>query len=234
MTGTSEDAPPEDAPSPSTRPTVAGVARAAWRSWRYLYGETPLHLLSVLGCFALSGYVVSLLWDNPSLVALGVWFAGAVLGHDLLLYPLYALADQPLVAGRWLRRRALPQHPPLVPAINHVRVPFLGSLVLGLVWFPSITGRGAEAFEFTAGHPMVGQYENWLLITGALFTGSAVVYAVRLGAAGGRRLVDRLNGRRRGDDAEAPTDTPTGTPTEALTVAGPERAGSDEAAADRP
>lgn len=162
------------------------------RLWRHLYGENPLHLLSVLGCFALSGYVVSRLWEDPSLVPLAVWFAGAVIGHDLVLYPLYALADQPLVATRWARRRVRGDRPPLVPGINHVRLPALGAALLGLIWLPSITGRAAESFAFTAGHPAVGQFENWLLITGVLFLGSAVVYALRLGTAAGRGLVARL------------------------------------------
>jgi hypothetical protein len=183
---------------------VARAGRAVLRGWRYLYGENPLHLLAMIGCFALAGYVVSLLWAEPSLPMLAVWFAGAVIGHDLVLYPLYALADQPLRGLRWARRRVAPRRPPLVPAINHVRVPALGAAVLGLVWFPSITARGAEAFAFTAAHPMVGQYENWLLITAALFLGSAVVYALRLGAAGGRGLVSRA--RRRSTTPEASHD----------------------------
>ncbi len=113
-----------------------GLMRAALRFWRYLYGENPLHLLVMVGCFALVGYVVSFVYPGPEALALLIWFAGAVLAHDLVLYPLYALADQPLVIGRWARRRVLPRHPPLVPAINHVRVPVLGSAVLGLDLLP--------------------------------------------------------------------------------------------------
>jgi hypothetical protein len=157
--------------------------RAALRSWRHLYGENPLHLLAMVGCFALVGYVVSFLYPGPEDLALLIWFAGAVLAHDLVLYPLYALADQPLVIGRWARRKVLPRRPPLVPAINHIRVPVLGSAVLGLIYFPTITQRGEDAFRFTSGLGMAGIYQHWLLITGVLFLGSAVVYAVRLGIA---------------------------------------------------
>jgi hypothetical protein len=157
------------------------------RSWRYLYGENPLHLLAMVGCFALVGYAVSFVFPGPSALALGIWFAGAVIGHDLILYPLYAFADQPLVVLRWARRRVLPRRPTLVPAINHVRAPVLGSAILGLIYFPTISQRGDAAFTFTAGHSMVGEYANWLLITGVLFLGSAVIYAVRLGLAVRRR-----------------------------------------------
>jgi hypothetical protein len=163
--------------------------RRALRFWRYLYGENPLHLLAMVGCFALVGYVVSFVFPGPSALALGVWFAGAVLGHDLVLYPLYALADQPLTITRWARRKALPRHPPLVPAINHVRVPVLGSAVLGLIYLPTITRHGEDAFRFTSGLDMAGIYQHWLLITAVLFLGSAVVYALRLGVAAGRVAV---------------------------------------------
>ena len=161
--------------------------RAALRLWRYLYGENPLHLLAMLGCFALVGYVVSFVYEDPSVTALLIWFVGAVLVHDLVLYPLYALADQPLVLARWARRRVLPRRPPLVPAINHVRAPVLGSLVLGLIYLPTITRHGEDALRFTSELDAAGIYRHWLLITGVLFLGSAAVYAVRLGRAVRRR-----------------------------------------------
>ena len=147
-------------------PPEGRVMRAALRSWRHLYGENPLHLLVMVGCFALVGYVVSFVYPGPEDLALLIWFAGAVLAHDLVLYPLYALADQPLVFGRRARRRALPRRPPLVPAINHVRVPVLGSAVLGLIYFPTITQRGEDAFRFTAGLGTAGIYQHWLLSRG--------------------------------------------------------------------
>jgi hypothetical protein len=182
--------------------------RRALRFWRYLYGENPLHLLAMVGCFALVGYVVSFVFPGPSALALGIWFAGAVLGHDLVLYPLYALADQPLTITRWARRKALPRHPPLVPAINHVRVPVLGSAVLGLIYLPTITRHGEDAFRFTSGLDMAGIYQHWLLITGVLFLGSAVVYALRLGVAAGRVAV-----RSRRPVAEHVEPHEAGTPT---------------------
>ena len=165
--------------------------RAVLRGWRQFYGDNPLHLLSVLGCLALSGYVVSLVYTDPSAIYLALWFAGAVIAHDLLLYPLYALADQSLTVSRWARRRALPRRPPIVPAINHVRVPVLGSAVLGIIYFPTITQRGEDAFRFTSGMGTAGIFQNWLLITAVLFLGSAVIYALRLGAAMRRRAADR-------------------------------------------
>ena len=169
--------------------------------FRRLYGEDPLHLLVLIGCFALAGYVVVLVYPDPSAPWLLVWFLGAVIAHDLVLYPLYALADQPLTLARWARRRFGPSRPPLLAATNHLRVPALGAGVLFLIYLPTITGRGADAFAFTAGHPMTGQFQNWLLSTALLFLGSAVIYAVRLGRAA-RRV------RPAPPPARAPADPP--------------------------
>lgn len=186
------------------KPRPEGVmrpVRAVLRFWRYLYGENPLHLLAMVGCFALVGYAVSFVFPGPSALALGIWFAGAVLGHDLVLYPLYALADQPLTISRWARRKVLPRHPPLVPAINHVRAPVLGSAVLGLIYLPTITRHGESGLRFAAGLGEAGIYQHWLLITGVLFLGSAVVYAIRLGIAAGR-----VAARRSGDTPPTGSD----------------------------
>ena len=53
----------------------------------------------MLAGFALLGYVLvavrpAALW-NPGIwwQSVAVWFAAAVIGHDLVLFPLYALAD---------------------------------------------------------------------------------------------------------------------------------------------
>jgi hypothetical protein len=132
-------------------------------------------------------------YQDPSVPALLIWFLGAVIGHDLVLYPLYALADQPLVFARWARRRGRDRRPPRVPAINHVRAPVLGSLVLGLIYLPTITRHGEGALRFASGLDAAGIFRHWLLITAVLFLGSAVVYAVRLGRAV-RRDVPRPGG----------------------------------------
>ena len=81
------------------------------------YGANPLHLLALLGCFALAGYAsAQRVKSHP--VAVAVWFLGAVVGHDLLLLPLYSLADTSALAA--IRHRA---RLPAVPWINYLRVP---------------------------------------------------------------------------------------------------------------
>ena len=127
--------------------------------FKRFYGENALHLLAMLGCFALVGYVVSMSVEDPSAWWMLVWFAGAVIGHDLVLYPLYALADRPLVLGRWLRRW-VSDEPIRVPAINHLRIPVMGSALLGLLFLPSIARTGEPVLLFAAGRSMEQYSQN--------------------------------------------------------------------------
>lgn len=151
--------------------------------FRRFYGENPLHLLALLGCFALAGAAVLELAPNPSAMAILIWFAAAVIGHDLVLYPLYALADRSLVLTRWVRRR-VSARAVTVAATNHVRLPALGAALTGLIWLPTISGHAAGTAYFVSDLPPTVDYvRRWLLLTAALFLASAVVYAMRLGRA---------------------------------------------------
>jgi hypothetical protein len=148
--------------------------------FRRRYGHGPLHLLAQLVAIALAGYAASrVLAENGPWLALLVWFVGAALGHDLVLYPLYALAD---AAGQFrLLRRSRPLPAPAgVPWINHVRVPLALSGLLFLIWFPLILGGRAQAFLDTTGVGTEVYLGRWLAVSGALLLGSAVVYAVRV------------------------------------------------------
>jgi hypothetical protein len=138
------------------------------------YGANPLHLLALLGCFALAGYAATqLLSFRPITVA--VWFLGAVIGHDLLLMPLYSLADSSAIA-------ALRHRPPRLPAvrwINYLRVPAGLSGLLLLVWFPLILRLHTDYHASTTLSPDPF-FWHWLGVTGALFLLSAAMLAVRL------------------------------------------------------
>ncbi len=162
-------------------PTAPGRSLARWRAF---YGENPMHLLALLGCFALAGYAVSFAaqTDTPTALLLAAWFVGAVLGHDLVLFPLYALADRSLLAGRRARRRRTAR-PTRVPATNHIRAPLLGSALLALIFLPVIIRQGEASYTAAAGLTMGPFLGRWLLITGVLFLISAVAYAVRLARA---------------------------------------------------
>ena len=144
------------------------------------YGANPLHLLTLVGCFALAWYAgAGLLHGKP--VGVAVWFAGAVIGHDLILMPLYALADKSVMAV--FRHR--PPKLPTVPWINFLRVPVVLSGLLLLIWFPLIF-RIPSHFPRTTDLSLDPYLGHWLAVTGALFLLSATALAVRLGVRAGR------------------------------------------------
>ncbi|GAA3223848.1 hypothetical protein GCM10017691_11250 [Pseudonocardia petroleophila] len=139
---------------------------------RTRYGAGPVHLLAMVGCFALAAYAgVRLLDARP--LAVAIWFTAAVVAHDLVLFPLYTLADRSAQAV--LRRRA----PAPTLWINHLRVPVLLSGLLLLVWFPLIFQLSGFYTAVTA-LPAEVYLGRWLLVTGVLFTGSAAILAGRL------------------------------------------------------
>ncbi len=153
--------------------------------FRKLYGSHPLHLLMMLAGFALLGYVVitakpSLLWkpEGAWWQSMVVWFAAAFLAHDLVLFPIYALADRFL----GLRTTRKPRHrrSPRVPVRNYLRVPALGSGLLFLIFFPGIIRQGATLYAEDTGltqQPFLGR---WVLLTVELFATSALIYVIRL------------------------------------------------------
>jgi hypothetical protein len=141
------------------------------------YGANPLHLLALLGSFALAGYAADLLL-SPRPLAVAVWFAGAVVGHDLLLLPLYSLADRSVTAA--VRHRA--PRLPTIAWVNYLRVPAGLSLLLLLVWFPLILRLHTRYQASTTLSPNPYLW-HWLAVTGTLFVLSAAAFALRLRAA---------------------------------------------------
>jgi hypothetical protein len=149
-----------------------------------IYGSNPLHLLTMVSGFALLGYIVATfkpatLW-NPGTwwQSIAVWFAAAIVGHDLLLFPLYALADR-IVSPRANRR---PGHPKVL-ARNYVRVPALGAGLTLLIFLPGIIQQGGATYQAATGQTQQPFLGRWLLLTAAMFATSAVVYATRLAVA---------------------------------------------------
>jgi hypothetical protein len=150
-------------------------------SFTRYYGAHPLHLLTMLAGFALLGYVLvaltpAALW-NPAdwWQSVAVWFAVAVIGHDLVLFPLFALADAVIFrTGRRVHRRLK------VPAHNHIRVPALGAALTLLVFLPGIVQQGADTYRAATGQTQQPFLGRWLLLAAAMFAGSALVYAIRL------------------------------------------------------
>lgn len=151
--------------------------RAAPTRFGTAYGSHPLHLLTLVAGFALFGYVVATitpaaLWnDRTWWQSILVWFAAAIIAHDLVLFPVYALADQILLASNRFRSR--------VSAVNYVRVPALASGLTLLVFLPGIIEQGAGTFYAATGMTQEPFLGRWLLFTAAVFGLSAILYTIR-------------------------------------------------------
>lgn len=147
------------------------------RRWRKAYGEHPLHLVVLALAFALAAYTVSVLglktlW-NPQIwwQAIGIWFAAAIIAHDLVLYPAYALADRILTtASTRTRWRPSP--------LNYLRLPLIGIAATFLLFFPGILQQGADTFHTATGQSQQPFLGRWLWLSAAMLLISAAAYAV--------------------------------------------------------
>ncbi|MFB9186356.1 hypothetical protein ACFFX1_50250 [Dactylosporangium sucinum] len=136
------------------------------------YGANPLHLLALIAAFAVAGYAaVRLFAVQP--VGVAVWLVGAAIAHDLILFPLYALADRS--ARSVLHRRAADLR--TVRSINYLRVPTVLSGLLLLVWFPLIF-RMVPGFEAATALSQDVYLGRWLAITAVLYGGAALAFAL--------------------------------------------------------
>ncbi|MCV7217514.1 hypothetical protein H7J51_19750 [Mycobacterium crocinum] len=154
------------------------------RTFRKLYGSHPLHLLTLIGGFALFGYVVATLgpaqlW-NPQTwwQSIAVWFAASIIAHDLVLFPVYALVDRILVVAT--PRRRTDAERPRVPALNYIRIPLIGAALTLVIFLPGIIEQGAPTFHAATGLTQEPYLGRWLLLTAILFGVSALAYALAL------------------------------------------------------
>ena len=133
--------------------------------WR-TYGAGPLHLLSHAAALALAAYALTRIFAGGQPWNVVAWLVGAVLLHDAIAFPLYTVLDR-LALGRAGR------------SINHVRVPALLSALTFVVFFPLILGLGDGRYERATTLSQDVYLGRWLLLCGALFLTSALIYAVR-------------------------------------------------------
>jgi hypothetical protein len=143
---------------------------------------SALRAAGVLACLALGAYAATIVLRDPSLHPsipwMLVWFGGALLLHDLVLFPLYAVLDRALVR--------LPAAP--VPLVNHVRVPLLGAGLTLLVFLPGIVRQGGPVHLGATGLGQAPYLTRWLWLVLAMAGASTLVWVVRVtrrSAAGG-------------------------------------------------
>ncbi|WP_218040330.1 hypothetical protein [Actinomadura sp. WMMB 499] len=151
---------------------------------RGLYGAGPPHVLALAVCFALAGYAALRIFSTTPWPFVLAWFAGCVVAHDLVLFPLYAVADRALTGALRAGRARTRAGPPRVSPLNHLRVPFAASGLLLLLFFPMIAQWRERDYTAASGRTEDPYLGRWLLVTAALFAGSAVLYALRLRRAG--------------------------------------------------
>jgi len=169
--------------------------RALITRFTAIYGGNPLHLLGSIAAWALAGYVVTVLGPQALWNAgvwwqsIAVWFLASIIAHDLVLFPLYALADRSFagalaaVRGRW--KGPSPWMPQVSP-LNYLRVPTLATGLSLLLFFPGIIQQGESTYFAATGQNQQPFLGRWLLLVAALYGLSALAYAARLAAAGRR------------------------------------------------
>lgn len=162
----------------------------AWRL-RVGYGAPWWHLLLLVGCFAVTGWVVLRLAGETTAVRMLIWFVAAVIVHDLVMWPVYAAADRALLTAT--RSATAIQadvgngsRPARLSVVNHVRVPALGSALLFVVYLPGILQLGGGTFTAATGLTQQPYLTRWLLASAAMFAVSGLWLAVRLPRARSR------------------------------------------------
>ncbi len=166
--------------------------RAVLARFTAFYGSNPLHLMGTIAALALAGYVVTVLgpqalWNHRVWwQSIGVWFVAAVIAHDLILFPLYALADRSLGGALAAVRGRCARPAPRVSPLNYLRVPTLATGLSLLLFFPGIIQQGQSSYFAATGQNQQPFYGRWLLLVAALYGLSALTYAVRLGVTGRR------------------------------------------------
>jgi hypothetical protein len=147
-------------------------------AFRREYGASPLHLLAILATTAVAAYALArvlALVANPGRVVL--WLGGSIVAHDLVLFPLYALAGTiaaaVLVPGAHRSRLR-------IAALNHLRAAALLSGLLALVWFPLIAAKAPRTYMRTSGLDVDVYRDRWLIATAVLFGASALLFALRV------------------------------------------------------
>ncbi|MFG1884070.1 hypothetical protein [Micromonospora sp. NPDC049102] len=157
-------------------PTQEPAGRAA--RLRAAYGAAPWHLVLVTAVIVLAGWVALRLAQEATFGRMLLWFVGAVIAHDLVLFPVYASVDR--VLGAVVRGR--------VALLNHLRVPALGTALLFVVYAPGILRWGETTHEAATGQTQRPYLLRWLALSAALFLLSALAYALRhRGQSSGQR-----------------------------------------------
>jgi hypothetical protein len=131
-----------------------------------------MKVLAHLILLPIAGWALLTLLDFRAADNVVVWLVAAVILHDLILLPAYSGLDR-------VARSAVGD------AINYVRIPAGLSLLMLLVFWSTIRGKGDGAFHYVSGLHYDGYAQRWLLVSAGLFAVSGALYLAR--RAGSRR-----------------------------------------------
>jgi hypothetical protein len=134
---------------------------------RARYGASPLHLLAHLAALALAAWALLQALELGGADRIVLWLVGAVVLHDLVLWPAYTWLDR-------VARRARP-----AGWANYVRFPVGVSALLLVVFFPVMCGKGEAAYTRVSGQTWEGYTGRWLLVSAVLFVVAGGLYLVR-------------------------------------------------------
>ena len=134
---------------------------------RARYGASPLHLLAHLAALAIAAWALLQALQLGGADRIVLWLVGAVVLHDLVLWPAYTTLDRLARAGR------------PVGWANYVRVPVGISALLLLVFFPVMCGKGEASYGRVSGESWEGYTARWLLVSAALFVVAGGLYLLR-------------------------------------------------------
>lgn len=157
---------------------------------RRLYGERLLHLIVLLAALALGAYAVSTLGlnelFNPKVwwQSIAVWFAVAIIAHDLVLFPLYALAERiiptALRPNGGVRHRSVRE----VLIVNYIRIPTMATGLTLMLFLPGIIEQGGPTYQMATGLTQSPYLSRWLLLTDGFYLVSAICFVVRVALSG--------------------------------------------------
>jgi molybdopterin adenylyltransferase len=175
--------------------------------FRRHYGASPLHLLALLASLLITGAAMVRWFDAAASDTLRIvlWFAGAIVAHDLVLLPLYSALDQIALGRRDLRPPGLPTTVrERSPGWVYIRVPAMLSGLILLVFAAEILRLGDGTFHLASGSHQDVYLSRYLVTCGALFALSGLVYALSLARARRRRLAAHTGGGSGAPKDQAP------------------------------